>query len=201
MEHLLSSMMLSGHLKAATGLKQTLLHSLRASVHESRARSFFESLLDKQHAVVGRTQVITHRLTVAMGWCMAQQARLKAMLESGGVTRFATADGSPQGGYQYEMSGAITVPNAQLVDLRQKALFLIMAAKTGAEECEQFRHGLDEAFRDLKHHLQLVPTPPGQQAQEHRAYGTRWPPYPTPPASQRHHGRPRQRYSVQLLFG
>ena len=102
-----------------------------------------------------------------MAWCLWQQRLVSEALSSGGLTVFSTVDGSPQGGYQWELEGHIYVKNSDLAELRQQALVLIMSTmvvEDGAEANDQDRDDvpeeIKEAFDKLTQALDLVQAPP-----------------------------------------
>ena len=102
-----------------------------------------------------------------MAWCLWQQRLVSEALSSGGLTVFSTVDGSPQGGYQWELEGHIYVKNSDLAELRQQALVLIMSTmvvEDGAEANDQDRDDvpeeIKEAFDKLTQALNLVQAPP-----------------------------------------
>ncbi len=161
MELLINCLMCSGYLRAAAGLHDSLRFGLRAVVPEPRSRYFFEQLLNTSHSLPKRSTLIDHRLTLQCAFYLHMQLKMKEFLErGGGVTRFGTADGSPQAGLSWEICGFITVPNAELLELRDDAHFLIITNLQPEVDAE-FKEMQTEVSERLAAKLILVQNPPG----------------------------------------
>ena len=160
MEHLLNCLLAGGFLKAATGLRSSLLFGLRAAVRDEQVREFYEDLLVSPHAVPSATTLIRHRLTIHLAWCVQQQGILGSMLDRGGLTRFGTLDGSPQSGYDWEHCGYVTISDEDLLLMRDYSQLLLVAIRFG-EPGDQERPDVKEAFTELSKRLVLQLNPPG----------------------------------------
>ncbi len=67
MEHLISCLMVSGSMKAAKGLGDIMVHSIRAAVPDKVARQYYEDLLTQARAVPSADTIIRHRMCAVSG--------------------------------------------------------------------------------------------------------------------------------------
>lgn len=117
MEHAIMIVILSGILKSADDVRLALHTSLALAVPEPKLRDYLQGLLRAPHSVASATTVRRHRLSLCVGFCNFMARFSEEMIRSpGGISRWATLDGSPQCGYELLMLGQSFIRNQDILD-------------------------------------------------------------------------------------
>ena len=108
---IIDSVLLSSMLRSATDLLDVIKGAVRIAVPDKAVATRYLHLLGQKHQVPAATTLRRHRFTLLTGFCRWQASKLTAFLkESGGeFVRWATADASPQGGYDWLNQGEFIV--------------------------------------------------------------------------------------------
>ena len=161
LEHLVVAIIAGGFLKAASGLQDSLLYSIRAAIQDTTVTAYYEQLLAQPHSQPGRTTQNEHRTSMHFAFCLEQQHWHARLLEDGqGVTRFGTIDATPEGGHEWEVAGFITVQNSMLADLFERAQFVTGVWVEGHAGDEDVQALLPECYAFLTEHLVIHQNPP-----------------------------------------
>ena len=109
MDFLIRCLVAGGHLKSQHNLAEALRHAIMAAVRNEDLRSHL-LLQMRKDVVPSTTTLYRHRLTLHIGFCLWLARLSDAMLaKPRGVVRFATADSSPQGRFDWILCGATTI--------------------------------------------------------------------------------------------
>lgn len=116
MEFLVKCIVTGGFLRNASELRESLEHSLAIVVRDRRLRVFLQEQMQTLRTP-SSTSMYRHRLTLHQGYCRFLGHLHKACLSSGGgVARWGTLDSSPQGAWDWLLSGATIMKASQLAD-------------------------------------------------------------------------------------
>ena len=146
---IINCLVAGGYLKNAADLKALLAHSINSSVHDPNFKKFLIDGLQDAKAVPSRTTCYRHRLTLHIAYVTTQQPFHSGLLNSpGGAIVFSTVDSSPQGGWDWVMSGHRALSAEDVVACFRCATVILN--RTADEET------LAEASATLKQKLRIV---------------------------------------------
>ena len=110
MTFLINCLNICGYMKSGRELQAVLVSSLDCTVQDPLLASHFKELLEKPGAIPTTTTLYRHRLTVAIAFCVLLQHRHAEMISTdGGIVRWGTMDGSPQGNWDLILHGSATM--------------------------------------------------------------------------------------------
>ncbi len=115
MSYMLRCLVMGGYLKNAADLSEALSHALQVVVNNPDMFHFFKSMINTSK-VPSPTSMYRHRLTLHQGFCRyLGQVQRRMLSNRGGIARWATLDSSPQGGYDWLLSGSTVMKAADLI--------------------------------------------------------------------------------------
>ena len=159
MSYLIQCLVVAGFLKDGGDLLPVLDNAISVVVREPKAAEYYHDLLHSKHKIPSSSTVYRHRLTLHAGWCMLQAVRIDEMLSSPfGVVRWATMDSSPQGSWDWLLSGTTTV---KMIDLTKcfcdaQKLIHTSAALANAQGGDDERAECRRLASVLQQHLVIV---------------------------------------------
>ena len=112
---LLSALLLSGYMRDSATLRTTLTWAIRTITSGGELRDYLLKQLSQPHAVPTKTTLQRHRFTLHMGMCRWLQ-ELNDELMKDPIISWRTMDGSPQGGYDLLLHGAIVMKRSKVAE-------------------------------------------------------------------------------------
>jgi hypothetical protein len=104
---IIRSLVVSGYLKSTAGLADVLSHALAVSVREPSLLAHLQNEMRRPHSVATPSVLYRHRLTLHIGFCQWVASVHHELLSAAeGVVRWSTVDSSPQGGWDWLLSGS-----------------------------------------------------------------------------------------------
>ena len=115
---IIESVLLSSMLRSAADLLDVIKAALRVAVPDAGVAARYLRLLEQKHQVPAVTTLRRHRFTLLTGFYRWQASQLALFLKESGnkFIRWATADASPQGGYEWLNQGlslSVTLTSVQ----------------------------------------------------------------------------------------
>jgi hypothetical protein len=115
-DYLVRCVVAAGFLRSFGSFKEAMHCALDAICPSRDVAEYLKGLLVEKGSVPSSSSLDRHRLTVHIGFCRWMQSKCAEMLDSpGGMIRWATADGSPQGPYDWILQGATSMKVTDLV--------------------------------------------------------------------------------------
>ena len=160
MEFLISVLLAGGFLRQTSDIREGLHHAVHIIARDPAFRQHCLHSLAMPRSVPSPTTVRRHRLTLHIAYCRMEAERWGALLD-GGMVRWATADASPQHGWELMMHGgramAIRDLPAALLDAHalndrsqgdvvRAAIMKRLAAKLTLSQGTPYRAGLGQVM-------------------------------------------------------
>eukprot|EP00439_Symbiodinium_sp_Y106_P061743 s3556_g9.t1 len=165
-KHLVHALIVSGHLHSSADMLPLLRAALHTILRVPELVKALDADLRRPHKVPSPSCLYRHRLTVHIGLCRWVQDRdvFEVYMDKQGFCRWATLDSSPQGAWDWMLSGSTAVGLSKLQVCFHKANALIrLGNQTCSDEtatetnlCQQHL-----VAKELAQHLcmrQLTPT-------------------------------------------
>lgn len=137
-EQIISSLIMGGYLSSASNLRDALMSSINVLTDDPALRHSLVESLSRPRATLSRSTMYRHRMTVHMAFCIAEQQEVASTLQQSGVIRWATVDTSPQGGWDWIMSGARVMSHTDLVSSFRDSKRLCSGILCQDEACALF---------------------------------------------------------------
>ena len=128
-DYLLRILIMSGLLKNSAELTDALLIALSSSIANTEQVEYWTKMLRTDHKPPSSTVLYRHRFMFLMAYNALLASERDIMLASGSIVRWATMDGSPQGGWDWLMHGGITMTEAQCRESFDDALCYIRLSR------------------------------------------------------------------------
>jgi hypothetical protein len=146
MVHLIRCLAFAGFLHNAADFKAALHISIDIVVRDPNMASYFKGLVNEKRTVPSSTTLYRHRLTVTIGFCVWMQDVYAAMMRTDDIISWGTLDGSPNGGYDLELHGSVTMRLGDLPRAFRDSLALCDEVVTADEKAEIRRRLGDDVF-------------------------------------------------------
>lgn len=130
---LLRCLLMAGYIKDSNHLAAALSAALPVVLPDPVMAKFFQSVLEEHHTIPSGSTLYRHRLTIHIGFCRWLADQTHTMLLQG-VCRWATIDSSPQGVWDWVLTGASTLQTSDLVVCFRDANSLIRLGIADTEE-------------------------------------------------------------------
>ena len=120
LEHMVACLMLGGFLRNMQNLKEVVKYAIRSGVPDVALQQHILGELEMPRSVPSATTLRRHRLTLFMATCLLEQ-EVHAEVIKDDFVRYATVDSSPQGPYDFVMSGARAISARSLLEAARGA--------------------------------------------------------------------------------
>ncbi|CAE7765568.1 unnamed protein product [Symbiodinium sp. CCMP2592] len=167
LKHMVHALIVSGYVHSSADMLPMLRAALRTIVRVPELVKALDSDLCQPHKVPSSSTLYRHRLTVHIGLCRWVQDRevFEVYMDKQGFCRWATLDSSPQGAWDWMLSGSTAVGLSKLRVCFEKANELIRLGNqtcsdqeaTETNVCQQHLAATKELAQYLCMH-QLTPT-------------------------------------------
>ena len=153
------ALLMAGYLKDCRELKEALRAALPLIVQDADVCKPMQGLLGEQHTVPSSATLYRRRLSFQAGFCRWPSDRNAEMMHGRGCCRWGTMDSSPQGAFDWLLSGSACVRNDDLPAALVEANRLIELRQ---EDSEDARDQQQRLVASLGPKLMLLPgTPTG----------------------------------------
>ena len=148
LRYLVECVALGGFLNSQANLRLTLEMSLRVLCREPAMYESLQELLSLSHSTPSPQHLTLMRLPVAVAVAFSERARIYDALRGSGVVGYATADLSPQAGYNFLMSGFTIISMDKLIPCYEASLLLCRSDRPDRQEADQIHLDGQEADQD-----------------------------------------------------
>ena len=152
---LLRYVIAAGYLRISSNLRVVVQEVLHAAV-EDGSSSLLSEMINFEHAVPSAYTLLTHRITVHGAYCLWVREVVHNLMRGCHVTRWATVDSSPQGGYDWILWGHIVMRNDNLQDSLKLSHRLAQIASSDDHRLEEI--SIVATLADRLRRISGVPT-------------------------------------------